>query len=327
MQGTYEPSIRRVVEREKRGGGTRPISIRSIVHRIVTTAVYEALYPVIEPVFVAHSYGFLHGRSAWDMLLAIRRDVHRFGKSLVINDMAKAFDNVNPNLAMEDINRHVTDKCLRALIERILRGNPLDIREQAEIGTDQGSSLSPLILNILLHYRLDVPLMGTSDPVVHRYADNLATVAATALQGQERMQQVEGLLTKIGMQLKYPIEAVELTATSTVKPPELLGYQLKLDQAEKLIFGLADTARESLAEALQEAHETENPADHARAAVIGWCGACGPALEVERYDSIIGTVLSMTAEYGFRGIATEDCRRALQSSFGRWQAKASQQKV
>jgi hypothetical protein len=315
----YEPSARRIARIRKRDRGWRELSIRSIVHRIVSKAVYDAIYPAIEPVFLDHSYGFLHGRGPWDMLIALRRDVRTNGKILAINDIKKAFDFVPIRPVMEDLSRHVKDNDLMNLVLRILRGHPSDIREQADVGIDQGSALSPLLLNILLHHRLDVPLAGTSVPVVRRYADNLCLVATTELQGTSRMLEVEGLLHGIGMTAKYPVTALDLTV-QTAEQPELLGYQLGLDSAGELTFDPAQEAWASLAESLQEAYDSEQPTRHAQSAIAGWCAACGPALETTRIDVTVGAILSEAASYGFRSIKAETVRRDLQASLDRWRA-------
>jgi len=318
FSGRYEPSARRIVELRKRDGGKRPISIRSIAFRIVATVVYEAIHPAIEPAFVPHSYGFIHGRSAWDMLLAMRRDVRTVGKVICLNDVKKAFDFINITLALEDLGANTKDSDLINLVERILRGHHTDIREQADIGIDQGSALSPLILNVLLHHRLDVPL-GISVPVAHRYADNLGLVATTELEAQERMQQVGGLLNRIGMELKHPVAPVDLRVPSE-QSLELLGYQLGLGQTGELTFSLGATAWKSLVESWAEAYDTDNPTEIAKSAAVGWCNACGPVLENTQYVSITDQILSVAAEYGFRTIEAEHCRRALQGAHSRWQA-------
>lgn len=318
LAGDYQPSSSRVIKRGKRDGGTRSLSLRSIVYRIVTTAIYWAIYPAIERVFLPQSYGFRRNRSVWDMLVAIRQDVRTNGHFIVINDIRKAFDFVNPDLAMEDLNRHINEERLRELIRRILGGHPQDVREQAGQGVDQGSPLSPLVLNVLLHHRLDVPLLGTSDPAVRRYADNLCTIAATALQGQERMLHEGELLGTIGMTLKYPVDAMDLSRHKSQQPIELLGYQLTRTQKGELSYGIADSSWESLRESLDEAYDEEDPTAHAQAAMVGWCDACGPALERQRYNTVIDRMLSTAGELGFREISPEPPRRALQGSLDRW---------
>lgn len=67
-------------------------------------------------------------------------------------DLEKFFDTVNHDVLMARVARKVKDKTLLALIGRYLRAGVMvgSSIEPTELGTPQGSPLSPLLSNILL---------------------------------------------------------------------------------------------------------------------------------------------------------------------------------
>jgi RNA-directed DNA polymerase len=67
-------------------------------------------------------------------------------------DLEKFFDTVNHDVLMSRIARKVRDKVLLSLIGRYLRAGVMvgSNIEPTELGTPQGSPLSPLLSNILL---------------------------------------------------------------------------------------------------------------------------------------------------------------------------------
>ncbi|MCC6421225.1 MAG: hypothetical protein IT429_23560, partial [Gemmataceae bacterium] len=169
--GTYRPHPYRSVLIPKEDGTSRELHLRNIIDRVVAGALYRALVPYFEPRL--SGYGFRAAPEMWtaegepleryntwrllaDLELAITEE-QRF--VLAIDDVKKAFDNVNIDLVLAILAKHIQEAALLRLIEVVLRGGD----DNHNIGIDQGSPLSPIILNILLTEAHDEPLSKEVD--------------------------------------------------------------------------------------------------------------------------------------------------------------------
>jgi len=172
--------IRRVhIPKDK--GKTRPIGVSAFEDKIVQDALREVLEAIYEQDFLDCSYGFRPGRSAHDALRALDRAVHRGEVSWILEaDVESFFDSVDRKALMEMLQARVADGSLLRLIGKCLHVGVLDGAEysEPELGTAQGSGLSPLLGNIYLHYALDLWFEREVKPhlrgkaILVRYADD-----------------------------------------------------------------------------------------------------------------------------------------------------------
>ena len=165
----------------KEGGGVRPLGISSFEDKIVQEAIREVLSAVYEQDFLECSYGFRPGRNGHDAIRALDRAVMKGRANYVVEaDIRKFFDTVPHRRMMEVIRNRIRDGSLERLIGKCLHVGVLEGEEfsTSEVGTPQGSVLSPLLANIYLHYALDLwfedevkpRLKGDAELV--RYADD-----------------------------------------------------------------------------------------------------------------------------------------------------------
>ena len=199
----YVPSRPRPVQIPKWGGGSRELLLRSIMDRIIAKTVLMAIMPMIDATLLDSTMGFRPQRGVWRLLAHLHHAVATTGY-MVINqtDIKQAFPSVPIGLAIECYRRHIHDEGLLWLIETILRGH----RGAAQtIGIEQGCPLSPLTLNIVMHYLLDLPLKaaGLEIPLWYRYADNLLYLSQSVSDGRQRLSQTRDLLTPAGFHLKH----------------------------------------------------------------------------------------------------------------------------
>lgn len=181
--GSYYPQPSRIVEIPKADGSTRPLAISCTEDKIVQEAVRRILEQIYEPHFLDCSYGFRPNRNAHQALADLDKRLLKESCQAVVDiDLRKYFNTIPHKPLGRILQQKVKDRRLLYLIIKLLKAPTLDKDGKAqcnEIGSPQGSILSPLLANIYLHYVLDVwfiqlnreLLKGTAHMV--RYADDV----------------------------------------------------------------------------------------------------------------------------------------------------------
>lgn len=165
----------------KENGKTRPIGISTVEDKVVQGALREVLEAIYEQDFMPCSYGFRPGRSAHEALRALNRTVMSWSANYVLEaDIVSFFDSIDRKMLMEMLRLRVADESLLRLIGKCLHVGVLDGSEYSvpDVGTVQGSTLSPLLGNVYLHHVLDLWLEQEVRPRLRgrmrlvRYADD-----------------------------------------------------------------------------------------------------------------------------------------------------------
>src|SRR5919197_2182424 len=142
----------------KAPGKTRPIGISAFEDKVVQDAVREVLEAIYEQDFLGCSYGFRPGRSAHDAVGTLKEMVEGGEVQWIFEaDIVSFFDSLDRNELKKMLEVRVVDGSLQRLIGKCLHAGVLDgeTYEEPEVGTAQGSVLSPLLGNVYLHYVLD----------------------------------------------------------------------------------------------------------------------------------------------------------------------------
>ena len=140
-------------------GKTRPIGISAFEDKVVQDAVREVLEAIYEQDFLDCSYGFRPGRSAHDAVRTLNRIVDRGEVRWIFEaDIVSFFDSLDRTELKKMLEVRVADGSLLRLIGKCLHVGVLDgeALSEPELGTAQGSVLSPLLGNVYLHYVLDL---------------------------------------------------------------------------------------------------------------------------------------------------------------------------
>ena len=92
------------------------LGIPTVQDRFIQQLLLQALTPIFEPMFSAHSYGFRPGRKAQDAVQAAQKYAQE-GKEWVVDiDITKFFDHVNHDILMGRIGKVIRDKRVLHLI-------------------------------------------------------------------------------------------------------------------------------------------------------------------------------------------------------------------
>ncbi len=173
--GSYFPPPVRAVSIPKKSGGQRILGVPTVADRVAQMVVKQHIEPKLEPIFLADSYGYRPGKSALDAVGVTRQRCWK--KDWVLEfDIKGLFDNIDHDLLLRAVRKHVTCAWALLYIERWLTA-PMEqedgIRVERKRGTPQGGVISPILANLFMHYAFDL-WMARAHPHVPwcRYADD-----------------------------------------------------------------------------------------------------------------------------------------------------------
>ena len=190
LEGSYEPSPIRKVEIPKNTGGVRMLGIPTVVDRMIQQAIHLTLSPMYEEEFDKHSYGFRPGKNAHQAVQTAQGYLNEGYSWIIELDLEKFFDKVNHQKLMHLLSHKVKDKRTLLLINAYLKSGIMEdgLVSQRIEGTPQGSPLSPLLSNIMLH-ELDKELNERGHKFV-RYADDCSIYVRSEKSAKRAMDSI-----------------------------------------------------------------------------------------------------------------------------------------
>ncbi|UPQ78759.1 group II intron reverse transcriptase/maturase [Flavobacterium azooxidireducens] len=173
-QGSYQIQPILGIEIPKGNGKTRLLGVPTTSERVLQQAVSQSIAPLFEPEFKPNSFGFRPNKNARQAVGQARDYIHSGLNHIVDIDLKNFFDEVDHCLVLNLVFQKVKCKTMMQLIRKWLRA-PIKINgklRKRRKGVPQGSPLSPLLSNILLH-QLDKEMTRRGHKFV-RYADDFS---------------------------------------------------------------------------------------------------------------------------------------------------------
>jgi RNA-directed DNA polymerase len=202
--GTYFPPAVRAVPIPKSGGGTRILGVPTVGDRVAQTVVAEHLMARVEPVFHRDSYGYRPKRSALDAVAVCRGRCWEFDW-VVEFDIAKFFDSVPWDKIVACVAAHTEARWVVLYVRRWLAAGlqmPDGSVAERDLGTPQGSAVSPVLANLFLHHAFDVWMAREfPDAPFERYADDGVIHCRSLERARQVLAAVEARMAEVGLRL------------------------------------------------------------------------------------------------------------------------------
>ena len=200
--GKYLPQAILGVEISKGEGKTRLLGIPTVCDRLLQQAVLQVINARFEYEFSDYSFGFRPNKNVGQAVLKARGYINDGSQYIVDIDLKTFFDEVDHCYLLQLLYRKVKCPETLRLIRKWLR-SPIQIEGKLvkrRKGVPQGSPLSPLLSNIMLH-ELDMELERQGLRFV-RYADDFSIYLKTKASARKVGNNIYKFLKK---KLKLPI--------------------------------------------------------------------------------------------------------------------------
>ena len=297
--GSYMPPAVKCVEIPKRTGGARRLGIPTVSDRVAQMVAKLYLEPEVEPIFHPDSYGYRPNRSALDAVGKARERC--FKKAWVIDlDLKAFFDSLNHDLVLQMVRKHTDCKWILLYIERWLKA-PVILENgtivERTAGSPQGSVVSPLLSNIVLHHVFDRWMEERfPNTPFERYADDIVAHCETEAHAKAVLKAITKRLSEHQLEVNQEKTRIVFCKNANRSGEyenerfDFLGYTFRARSSKnsdgELFIGfnpaIADEARKEMSGKIRQwrlhlrsDHSIEELARHINPEVQGWINYYG----------------------------------------------------
>lgn len=202
--GSYFPKPVKAVEIPKKDGGTRRLGIPTIDDRVAQMTAKLVIEPALESLFHIDSYGYRPNKSAIDAVGMARQRCWKYDYVIDL-DIKGLFDNIDHELLMKAVRKHVKERWILLYIERWLKA-PFQTETGEELpriaGTPQGGVISPILANLFMHYAFDLWMTRNHrDNPFERYADDMVVHCRTEQEARQLLASIDERLQNCKLNL------------------------------------------------------------------------------------------------------------------------------
>jgi group II intron reverse transcriptase/maturase len=180
----------------------RKLGVPTVSDRVAQTVVKLLIEPALDSIFHPDSYGYRPGRSAQQAVAITRERCWRYDW-VVEFDIKAAFDQIDHALLMKAVRTHIKEDWILLYIQRWLVA-PFEKeggeRVPRERGTPQGGVVSPILMNLFMHYAFDLWMQRTCPHCPFaRYADDAVVHCRSRKQAAYVMRSIASRLAACGL--------------------------------------------------------------------------------------------------------------------------------
>jgi hypothetical protein len=316
LEGNYEHGPVRQIDIPKSSGqGKRTLTLADIEDRVVARAASQLLDPLLSPRFDRHSFcrsGHSHAEA-----LAVADCFFAEGRSLwIADDLRGAFDHVPLKRLHDIIRRRIPADGVNNLICRLTA-------RHGDKGLYQGSSLSPLLMNLYLDHFLDRPWRRAhpNTPLL-RYMDDLLVLGTPNDDAGSLYDDLARWVGNAGLKLKGSAERSILDLEHGAEV-SWLGCRLSGDsgklQIRLAIDGDPGSLESTLHQRLPLLHHEPDAAQLAWQTIRGLLDQAGPCYGDTDRRAAYQAVTRIGREYAFEEMPTQrEFMRWWNASYARW---------
>ncbi len=203
--GTYFPPPVRAVQIPKpHGNGVRMLGVPTIADRVAQTVVAMFLEPLVEPRFHPDSYGYRPGRSAHDAVGTCRARCWKYDWIIDL-DVQKFFDEAPWDLIVKAVQAVCDAHWVLLYVKRWLAAplkHPDGTLQERSQGTPQGSAVSPVLVNLFMHYAFDAWMARNHpDCPFERYADDVVVHCKSRRQAEYVLAAITARMQEVSLRL------------------------------------------------------------------------------------------------------------------------------
>ncbi len=208
QSGRYRAKPSKRIWIPKSDGRQRPIGIAVLEDKVVQQAVVRVLNQIFEEDFLGFSYGFRPGRNQHNALDALWVGITQRKVNWVLDaDICSFYDTIDHGWLVKFVEHRIADPRLLRLIRKWLRAGVSEDGKwsKTEVGTPQGSVISPVLANIYLHYVLDLWVSNWrksahGDVIIVRYADDWVMGFQYRKEAERFLHELQGRMAKFGLE-------------------------------------------------------------------------------------------------------------------------------